>query len=65
MFYVDQTFKKEEGYYKRCIFVSDIEYLKMTLPGNKEEEFFNFLKQLNANDVKIYAIDEGCVAFPR
>nr|XP_024215828.1 nicotinate phosphoribosyltransferase-like isoform X4 [Halyomorpha halys] len=44
---------------------SDIEYLKMTLPGNKEEEFFTYLKQLNANDVKIYAIDEGCVAFPR
>ena len=44
---------------------SDIEYLKMTLPGVREEEFYTFLKQLNADKVTVYAIDEGCVAFPR
>lgn len=48
-----------------CWFVPDIEYLRLTLPGSIEEEFFMFLKQLNASDVCLYAVDEGCVVFPR
>lgn len=44
---------------------SDIEYLKTTLPPSTEEEFFKFLSTITANDVKLYAMPEGSVAFPR
>lgn len=43
----------------------DIAYLKRILPDYVEEEFFNYLKHLNVNDVTIYAIPEGSVVFPR
>ncbi|XP_066157916.1 nicotinate phosphoribosyltransferase-like [Euwallacea fornicatus] len=44
---------------------SDIEYLKTALPPHTEEDFFEFLSTLTAKDVKLYAIAEGSVAFPR
>nr|CAD7573190.1 unnamed protein product [Timema californicum] len=44
---------------------SDINYLKETLPGTIEPEFFEFLGQLTTHDVVIYAIEEGSVVFPR
>ncbi|XP_070132934.1 nicotinate phosphoribosyltransferase isoform X1 [Drosophila bipectinata] len=44
---------------------SDIEYLKQTLPEGIENEFFEYLGNLTARDVTLYAIDEGTVAFPR
>ncbi|CAL8073092.1 unnamed protein product [Orchesella dallaii] len=44
---------------------SDIEYLRETLPQSVEPAFFDFLKNLTANDITVHAIDEGCVAFPR
>jgi len=44
---------------------SDIAYLKATLPPSIEEEFFVFLRRLNVNDVTVYAIEEGSVAFPK
>ncbi|CAI6364366.1 unnamed protein product [Macrosiphum euphorbiae] len=44
---------------------SDIEYLKTTLPPTIEQSFFVYLKELTAKDVKLYAIDEGSVVFPR
>jgi len=44
---------------------SDIEYLKTTLPSTIEQSFFGYLKELTAKDVKLYAIDEGSVVFPR
>ncbi|KAH8297928.1 hypothetical protein KR018_000798 [Drosophila ironensis] len=44
---------------------SDIEYLKLTLPEGIENEFFEYLGNLTARDVTLYAIDEGTVAFPR
>lgn len=44
---------------------SDIEYLKCTLPDGIENEFFEYLGQLTARDVTLYAMDEGSVAFPR
>ncbi|XP_054266130.1 nicotinate phosphoribosyltransferase isoform X2 [Macrosteles quadrilineatus] len=44
---------------------SDIAYLKATLPPSIEEEFFVFLQRLNVNDVTVYAIEEGSVAFPK
>ncbi|XP_055635581.1 nicotinate phosphoribosyltransferase isoform X2 [Toxorhynchites rutilus septentrionalis] len=44
---------------------TDIEYLKHALPEGIEEEFFDYLGQLTAKDVTLYAIEEGSVAFPR
>ncbi|XP_073821797.1 nicotinate phosphoribosyltransferase isoform X2 [Musca autumnalis] len=44
---------------------SDIEYLKQTLPEGTENDFFDYLGNLTAKDVTLYAIDEGTVAFPR
>jgi nicotinate phosphoribosyltransferase len=44
---------------------SDIDYLRITLPSNVEEEFFQYLTDLTPNDIKIYALHEGSIAFPR
>lgn len=44
---------------------SDIEYLKRILPADVEEPFFEFLSELTAKDVKLYAVPEGTVVFPR
>ncbi|XP_060805464.1 nicotinate phosphoribosyltransferase isoform X1 [Amyelois transitella] len=44
---------------------SDIEYLRQTLPGNIELEFFAYLKDLTCKDIKLSAIEEGSVVFPR
>ncbi|CAG0894964.1 unnamed protein product [Cyprideis torosa] len=44
---------------------SDIEYLRDTLPKEVEEEFFKFLRNVNAKDIKLYAVPEGYVVFPR
>ncbi|XP_003746526.1 nicotinate phosphoribosyltransferase [Galendromus occidentalis] len=43
---------------------SDIEYLKAELPSAKPE-FFEYLAKLTAREVKLYAIPEGTVVFPR
>ena len=44
---------------------ADIEYLKNTLPPTVEDEFFDYLKNLTPNDITIYALKEGSIAFPR
>jgi len=44
---------------------SDIDYLRKTLPSNVEEEFFDYLKNLTPKDIKIHALQEGSIAFPR
>lgn len=44
---------------------SDIEYLRETLPTSVEDEFFDYLKNLSADDVTLHAIEEGSVVFPR
>lgn len=44
---------------------TDIEYLKHALPQGIEEEFFDYLGQLTAKDVTLFALKEGSVAFPR
>lgn len=44
---------------------TDIQYLKHALPQGIEEEFFEYLSQLTAKDITLYAIREGSVAFPR
>jgi nicotinate phosphoribosyltransferase len=43
----------------------DIEYLKKAMPKTVEEEFFSHLKSVNLNSVKLHAIKEGSIVFPR
>lgn len=45
--------------------IKDIEYLRQTLPEGTESDFFDYLGNLTAKEVTLYAIDEGTVAFPR
>lgn len=44
---------------------ADIEYLRETLPSYVEPDFFKFLSDLTADDITLYAIEEGSVVFPR
>ncbi|KAJ8926928.1 hypothetical protein NQ314_020780 [Rhamnusium bicolor] len=44
---------------------SDIEYLKEILPSGIEDEFYEYLTTVSAKDVRLYAMAEGSVAFPR
>lgn len=44
---------------------SDIKYLKETLPSSIEDEFYEYLKSVSAKNVRLFAIAEGSVAFPR
>ncbi|KAG7199346.1 hypothetical protein KM043_018192 [Ampulex compressa] len=44
---------------------SDIKYLKSTMPASVDQNFFEYLKTLTAQEVTIYAMEEGSVAFPR
>lgn len=43
----------------------DIEYLRETLPAGVEDEFFEYLRNLTAEEVTLYALEEGTVVFPR
>lgn len=43
----------------------DIEYLKTVLPPTTNPEFFDYLSELTASQIKMYAIDEGLVVFPK
>lgn len=38
---------------------TDINYLRTILPSYVEEEYFQYLTNLDMNDVKIYAVPEG------
>ncbi|KAL1517215.1 hypothetical protein ABEB36_001008 [Hypothenemus hampei] len=44
---------------------SDIEYIRQILPSHIEDEFYQYLSQLTAKDIKLFAIKEGTVVFPR
>ncbi|KAK9884535.1 hypothetical protein WA026_007376 [Henosepilachna vigintioctopunctata] len=44
---------------------TDIEYLRSILPVSTENEFFEYLQSLTANEVYLYAVPEGTVVFPR
>ncbi len=49
-----------------CLFVyPDIEYLQEVLPDTTEQEFFDYLHNLDTTDVTLHAIDEGTVVFPK
>uniref|UniRef100_A0A915KQG4 Nicotinate phosphoribosyltransferase n=1 Tax=Romanomermis culicivorax TaxID=13658 RepID=A0A915KQG4_ROMCU len=43
----------------------DIEYLKTILPGDTRADFFDYLSKADCKNVKIWAIPEGTVVFPR
>lgn len=43
----------------------DINYLKTVLPENIEGEFFDYLQNLTTDEVRLIAIDEGMVVFPK
>lgn len=53
------------GLYLPFLLYADIRYLKTVLPPYTEEEFFIYLSNLSANDVTLYAIEEGTVVFPK
>ena len=42
----------------------DIEYIKSVIP-NAEDEFLSYMKSITLDDVKLSAIEEGKVVFPR
>lgn len=44
---------------------SDIAYLKTILPANVDPGYYDYLASLNTDRVKLYAIPEGTVVFPR
>lgn len=44
---------------------SDIEYLRNTLPSDVEPEFYTYLQNLTPKDIKIHALAEGTIVFPR
>lgn len=44
---------------------SDLEFLRTVLPPTTEESFFEFLSQLDCKSIKIFAIEEGSVVFPK
>lgn len=35
------------------------------MPSSVENEFFEYLNEANLNDLKVYAIAEGSLVFPR
>uniref|UniRef100_A0A914Z2Z1 Nicotinate phosphoribosyltransferase n=1 Tax=Panagrolaimus superbus TaxID=310955 RepID=A0A914Z2Z1_9BILA len=44
---------------------TDIEFLRSVFPPSTEEKFFEYLSSLNCDSLKIYAIKEGTVVFPK
>lgn len=44
---------------------SDIAYLRTAMPPYIEEEFFQYLKDIDLKELKVYAVREGSLVFPR
>ncbi|VDD89672.1 unnamed protein product [Enterobius vermicularis] len=44
---------------------TDVDFLRKVLPNNIDPEFFDYLLGLNAKGVKVSALKEGSVVFPR
>jgi len=44
---------------------SDVHYLKSQMPHYIEDEFFQYLKDMDLSKVKVYAAREGSLVFPR
>ena len=43
----------------------DVHYLKSQMPHYIEDEFFQYLKDMDLSKVKVYAAREGSLVFPR
>lgn len=43
----------------------DIDFLRNVMPGECEEGFLDYLRQMDCSEVEVYAIPEGSVVFPR
>ncbi|KAF5736159.1 nicotinate phosphoribosyltransferase family protein [Tripterygium wilfordii] len=43
----------------------DISFIRESLPGSSEDDFYNYLRRLDCSDVELYAIPEGTVVFPK
>lgn len=44
---------------------ADLEYLRETFPPNTDPAFFDYLATVDCSKIKIYALKEGSVCFPR
>ena len=42
-----------------------MEYLRSILPSDVEPEFYVYLQNLTPKDIKIHALHEGTIVFPR
>ena len=49
----------------RISLISDISYLKSILPATVEEEFYNFLREIDTSKVTLSAMLEGSIVFPK
>lgn len=43
----------------------DINFFRSILPPSVEEEFFQYLSNITAKDIKLYSVPEGTVVFPK
>lgn len=45
--------------------MADIDYIRTLLPETVEDEFYEYLSSLNAKQLRLYAVPEGSVVFPK
>eukprot|EP00033_Pygsuia_biforma_P000664 GCRY01000781.1.p1 GENE.GCRY01000781.1~~GCRY01000781.1.p1 ORF type:complete len:550 (+),score=120.08 GCRY01000781.1:121-1770(+) len=43
----------------------EVEYVRSLLPSDANEDFFAYLKDMDCSEVKVYALKEGTLCFPR
>ena len=43
---------------------ADVEFLQEKLPPDTDPAFFEYLKKIDASQVRIFAVDEGSIVFP-
>lgn len=54
------------NYIKGFAFTSeDIQFFRTILPSNVEEEFYQYLAQINTEKIVLYSLKEGSVVFPK
>ncbi|KAJ8770777.1 hypothetical protein K2173_021424 [Erythroxylum novogranatense] len=43
----------------------EISFIRQSLPGSNENDFFDYLRGLDCSEVEVYAVPEGTVVFPK
>ncbi|KAL8160459.1 hypothetical protein V2J09_001996 [Rumex salicifolius] len=43
----------------------EISYVRCALPGNCEEGFFEYLREMDCSKIEVYAVPEGSIVFPK